>query len=301
MIVWFICLAVLGIPQIVQRPTILLALSPTYAIQFWVERPGIAFVAMTAVVLTITGAEALYADMGHFGARPIRKAWFGLVLGSLLINYLGQGAMILSDPHSIDNPFFNLAPAWARIPLVVLATMATVIASQAVISGAYSMAHQAMRLGLLPNLRVEHTSNSEFGQIYLPAVNWLLFVGVVALMLGFRSSTALASAYGAVGHRHAGDDHRAADFDGDPIGAGRGGVCWCGSSIAALELLFLAANVTKIVHGGWLPLTAASIIVVVMTTWLSGSYYVLGRRAEIEGPLPDFLTVSSPRSRPGAR
>lgn len=143
---------------------------------------------MTAVMLTITGAEALNADMGHFGARPIRKAWFGLVLGSLLINYLGQGAMILSDPHSIDNPFFNLAPAWARIPLVVLATMATVIASQAVISGAYSMAHQAMRLGLLPNLRVEHTSNSEFGQIYLPAVNWLLFVGVVALMLGFRSS-----------------------------------------------------------------------------------------------------------------
>ncbi len=290
MIVWFICLAVLGIPQIVQRPTILLALSPTYAIQFWVERPGIAFVAMTAVVLTITGAEALYADMGHFGARPIRKAWFGLVLGSLLINYLGQGAMILSDPHSIDNPFFNLAPAWARIPLVVLATMATVIASQAVISGAYSMAHQAMRLGLLPNLRVEHTSNSEFGQIYLPAVNWLLFVGVVALMLGFRSSTALASAYG---------------LSVTGMLVTTTGLLTLMATriwrwpwwrvlvrivpIAALELLFLAANVTKIVHGGWLPLTAASIIVVVMTTWLSGNYYVLGRRAEIEGPLPDFL------------
>ncbi|WP_341730286.1 KUP/HAK/KT family potassium transporter [Brooklawnia sp.] len=291
MIVWFVSLAILGVPQIVRHPAILLALSPTYAAQFWIARPGIAFVAMTAVVLTITGAEALYADMGHFGAGPIRRAWFGLVLVSLLLNYMGQGAMIMDNPRTIDNPFFHLAPEWARIPLVVLATAATVIASQAVISGAYSMAHQATRLGLLPNLRALHTSNKEYGQIYLPAVNWMLFAGVVALMFGFRSSNALASAYGlsvtgmlvtttglltlmAIRIWHW------------PMWR----VLLRIVPVAALELLFLAANMTKIVHGGWLPLTVALILVTVMATWMTGNRYVLRRRGEIEGPLTDFLT-----------
>ncbi|NLA30076.1 MAG: potassium transporter Kup [Propionibacterium sp.] len=290
MILWFLTLAVLGIPQIVQHPRILLSLSPTYAIEFWLERPAIAFVAMGAVVLTITGSEALYADMGHFGAGPIRKAWFGLVLGSLLLNYMGQGAMILAHPGTIDNPFYHLAPDWSRIPLVVLAMLATVIASQAVISGAYSMTNQATRLGLLPNVRALHTSNKEIGQIYLPGINWLLFVGVLALMLGFRSSNALAAAYGlsvtgmlvtttilltlmAIHVWHW------------PMWR----VLVRIVPVAVLELVYLAANLTKIVHGGWLPLTVALIIVTVMATWMTGSHYVLGRRGEIEGPLTDFL------------
>lgn len=290
MICWFVTLALLGAAQIVRHPGILLALSPTYAVEFWLARPLIAFGAMTAIVLTITGAEALYADMGHFGAGPIRKAWFGLVLGSLLLNYLGQGAMIMNNPAAIVNPFFELAPDWARIPLVVLATAATVIASQAVISGAYSMAHQATRLGLLPNLRVQHTSNDEYGQIYLPAVNWLLFVGVLALIFGFGSSTALASAYGLSVTGMLVTTTGLLTLTATRIWhwpAWRVAVRIV--PVAALELLFLAANVTKIVHGGWLPLGVAMLIVTVMATWLKGNRYVLSRRAEIEGELPDFL------------
>ena len=196
MILWFLVLGVLGVPHILAHPGILRAISPTYAIAFVVEHPMIAFVAMGAVVLTITGAEAVYADMGHFGPRPIKLSWFAVVFPALSLNYLGQAAMILEDPSTINNPFFNMAPGWATLPLVGLATVATVIASQAVISGAFSVSRQAVRLGLLPRLLVRQTSKEEGGQIFVPVINWILYLGVLALISIFGSSASLASACG---------------------------------------------------------------------------------------------------------
>jgi KUP system potassium uptake protein len=196
MVVWFVTLAVLGVPHIAAHPGVLLGLSPTYVVSFVADHPYTAFIAMGAVVLAITGAEALYADMGHFGRLPIRVAWFAVAFPALILNYLGQAALILDDPAAVANPFYLLAPGWARLPLVVLATCATVIASQAVISGAFSMSRQAVRLGFLPQLTMRHTSTRESGQIYLPAVNWLLFGGVLVLIAAFRSSQRLATAYG---------------------------------------------------------------------------------------------------------
>jgi len=193
MLLWFVTLAVLGIPHIARHPDVLAGLSPTHVGSFVVDHPYTAFTTMGAVVLVITGAEALYADMGHFGRRPIRVAWFTVAFPALILNYLGQAALILDDPTVVDNPFFLLAPGWARLPLVVLATLATVIASQAVISAAFSMTWQAVRLGFLPRLTVRHTS-SESGQVYLPVVNWLLFAGVLVLIAVFESSQRLATA-----------------------------------------------------------------------------------------------------------
>ena len=195
-LVWFAVLLVLGLHQIVQSPQILQALSPHHAIVFFAHHGVVAFVALGAVTLAVTGAEALYADMGHFGAKPIRMAWLCVVLPALLANYYGQGALLLADPSALENPFFRLAPAWMLYPLVGLATAATVIASQATISGAFSMAQQAALLGLSPRVKILHTSASEFGQIYVPAINWLQLAGVVALVLAFKSSTNLAAAYG---------------------------------------------------------------------------------------------------------
>ena len=186
----------LGIKGIVAHPVILKALSPTYAVGFLVGHFGTAFFSLTAVVLAVTGAEALYADMGHFGRGPVRRAWLLLVFPACILNYLGQGALILGQPATISNPFFLLAPGWARLPMVFLATVATVIASQAVISGAFSVAHQAGQLGYLPRLRIQYTSEQMLGQIYVPWINWLLLVGVLTLVLAFRSSAALAYAYG---------------------------------------------------------------------------------------------------------
>src|SRR5690349_1861518 len=196
MALWFAVLAVLGVSEVVQHPGILRALSPSYGLQFLFDHGGTAFVALGSVVLTITGAEALYADMGHFGRSPIRRAWFLLVFPALILNYMGQGALLLRDPSAVENPFFLLMPHWSRVPMVFLATAATVIASQAVISGAFSVTRQAVRLGFLPRLRILHTSAREIGQVYVPAVNWGVYVAVVALVLGFRSSEHLASAYG---------------------------------------------------------------------------------------------------------
>jgi KUP system potassium uptake protein len=242
------------------------------------------------VVLAITGAEALYADMGHFGRRPIRLAWFAVVFPALIINYLGQGALILHDPTAVGNPFYLLAPGWARIPLIVLATAATVIASQAVISGAFSVSQQAVRLGYLPRLTVRHTSESESGQIYVPTVNWLLFGGVLILIATFRSSSSLATAYGlAVTGTllisttlfvfHASTAWHWARWKLVTVGVVFGGI----------ELLFLSANLTKIVHGGWLPLLVAGVVIVVMTTWQRGRKAVTARRTDLEGPLQEFL------------
>ena len=290
MVVWFVTLAVLGVPHIVTHPGVLRGLSPTYVISFVTDHPYVAFIAMGAVVLVITGAEALYADMGHFGRRPIRVSWFALVFPALILNYLGQAALILDDPEAVKNPFYLLAPAWAQLPLVVLATFATVIASQAVISGAFSVSRQAVRLGYLPHLTVRHTSSRESGQIYVPAVNWLLFGGVLILMATFRSSDKLATAYGlAVTGTLLLTTILFLTYAATAWRWPRWRLVLAGVVFGGLELLFLAANVTKIAHGGWLPLLIAAIVVVVMTTWQRGRRIITERRIEIEGALPDFV------------
>ena len=290
MVLWFLVLAALGIPHIAAHPGVLAGLSPSYAIWFIAERPYIAFLAMGAVVLVITGAEALYADMGHFGRLPIRVAWFALAFPALTLNYLGQAALLLGDPGAVTNPFYRLAPGWAQLPLVVLATCATVIASQAVISGAFSVSRQAVRLGYLPRLTVKHTSTHESGQIYVPVVNWLLFAGVVVLMVVFRSSDRLATAYGlavtgtlllttSLLLLHAATAWRWAWWKVTALGVVLGG----------LELLFFAANLTKIAHGGWLPLLIAAVVVIIMTTWQRGRRIITARRVELEGALQEFV------------
>ena len=292
MALWFVVLAVLGVPHIVANPQILRALSPTYALTFVVEHPFTAFIAMGAVVLTITGAEALYADMGHFGAGAIRRSWFAVVFPCLALNYFGQGAMILDDPSTIDNPFFHLAPSWATLPLVALATVATVIASQAVISGAFSVSRQAVRLGLFPRLTVRHTSREEGGQIYMPAVNWILFVGVLLLIAVFRSSSRLASAYGLA--------VTGTLFLTSLLFLLLAQRVWHWATwklvaysvvVVGLELTFFGANLTKIVSGGWLPLLIAAIVVTLMTTWRQGAQRLFARRSELEGPLDEFVTM----------
>jgi KUP system potassium uptake protein len=290
MAAWFAALAVGGLRELVRSPGVLRGLSPSYAAAFVVSHPYVAFVALGAVVLCITGAEALYADMGHFGRPPIRRAWFAVVFPALTLNYFGQGALILRDPGTVASPFFLLLPGWARIPMVVLATAATVIASQAVISGAFSVSRQAIQLGLLPPLRVRQTSEREEGQVYLPAVNWALFAGVLVLILTFRSSARLASAYGiAVTGALLVDTVLL-------LVVARALWHWAGWQLAlaavafgGTELLFFSANLTKIAHGAWLPLLIASLVFLLMTTWRRGREIVLANRARTEGSLRDFV------------
>ena len=290
MTLWFAVLALAGLPELVRAPSVLRGLSPTYALAFLVERPFVAFVALGAVVLCITGAEALYADMGHFGRAPIRRAWFFLVFPALTLNYLGQGALILRDPASISSPFFLLFPGWARIPMVVLATLATVIASQAVISGAFSVSRQAVQLGLLPPLRIQQTSEHEAGQVYLPAVNWVLFAGVLVLTLAFRTSERLATAYGI-----AVTGALLVDTTLLLVVARRRWHWRTWQLVAAavafggVELAFFGANLTKILSGGWLPLLIAGTVFTVMTTWRKGREITVRNRTEAEGPLPAFI------------
>ncbi|UYG16074.1 KUP/HAK/KT family potassium transporter [Brachybacterium huguangmaarense] len=290
MVLWFVVIGVLGLPRILENPSILRAVSPTYAFAFALDRPVVAFIAMGAVVLAVTGAEALYADMGHFGRRPIAFAWFCLILPALLINYYGQGAMILRDASTVDNPFFHLAPPWARIPLVVLATCATVIASQAVISGAFSVSRQATRSSILPRLRVMQTSREVGGQIYVPVVNAILFVGVLALVLTFRSSERLASAYGL-----SVTGTLMLELSLFLLLAYRvwkwalWRVVLMAVVVGGLELSLFGANVVKVASGGWLPLVIAAIALTVMLTWKRGSKIMFGRRAEMEGPIEDFV------------
>ena len=290
MLLWFLVLAATGLPHIVSRPEIMRALSPTYIVSFVGSHPYIAFIAMGGVVLAITGAEALYADMGHFGRPPIRFAWFAVAFPALIINYLGQGALILDTPAAVSNPFYLLAPSWARIPLVVLATAATVIASQAVISGAFSVSRQAVRLGFLPRLTVRQTSAEHGGQIYVPAVNWLLFVGVLILMLAFESSSKLATAYGLA---VTGTLLLTTTLFLILAGAVWRWPLWrlivLGVVFGGLELTFFAANLTKVAHGGWLPLLIAVVIVTIMITWQRGRQIITQRRIDAEGPLSDFV------------
>jgi KUP system potassium uptake protein len=290
MAVWFTVLAALGVRGIVTHPAILEALSPTYALGFLAGHFGTAFFSLTAVVLAVTGAEALYADMGHFGRGPVRRAWLLVVFPACILNYLGQGALILGNPASISNPFFLLTPEWGRLPMVFLATVATVIASQAVISGAFSVAHQAGQLGYLPRLRIQYTSEQVRGQIYVPWINWLLLVSVLTLVLAFRSSTALAYAYGTavtgtisittlLFFYYARHQWRW------PLWI----VLAAGGILLAIDLLFFAANLTKLTHGAWLPLLIGVTAFTILITWQRGRELVTQKRDREEGSLPEFI------------
>jgi KUP system potassium uptake protein len=292
MALWFVILAAAGIREIGDNPAVLKALSPTYAAAFIGEHGTVAFIALGSVVLAITGAEALYADMGHFGASPIRRAWFWLVFPALILNYLGQGALVLRTPAAVENPFYMIFPEWARIPMVFLATVATVIASQAVISGAFSVSRQAVQLGILPHLTIKQTSKREAGQIYVPGINWALFVAVLALVVGFGSSAALASAYGIA---------VTATFILNTIlfmavvrfiWRKPVWVIVLGATVfLSVEVSFFAANLTKIVHGGWLPIVVAACISTVLLTWRRGRDIVTRNRTAKEGSLRDLVTA----------
>jgi KUP system potassium uptake protein len=289
MALWFTLLAVAGLHEVVKEPGILRAISPTYAVSFMFEHGHVAFIALGSVVLTVTGAEALYADMGHFGRHPIRLSWFSAVFPALILNYMGQGALILRNPAAIDNPFYLLIPHWGRIPMIGLATIATVIASQAVISGAFSVTRQAVQLGFLPRLTIRHTSR-EAGQVYVPAVNWGIFVAVVALVVGFGSSQHLAAAYGiAVTGTLAIDT--VLFFVVVHVVWGKPKRLAVTGAIAFLivDLTFFTANLPKIVHGGWFPLAIAAVVFIVLTTWQRGREIITKKRTELEGPLRDFV------------
>lgn len=271
MTLWFLAIAALGVAPIVREPSVLRALWPGYALAFASVHWGIAFITLGAVFLCVTGAEALYADMGHFGKRPIRLAWFSLVLPSLTVNYFGQGALVLLEPKAAENPFFLLTPAWALLPMVILATAATVIASQALISGAFSAAKQTVQLGFLPRLTILHTSVKETGQIYVPAINLLLFAGVVAAVGLFGSSSALAAAYGISVSLLMVITTALTFF---VIRYGWGYPLWlCIAATGfffAVDVVFVASNSLKIAQGGWFPLAMAGAVYVVMTTWKEG-------------------------------
>ena len=290
MLLWFSTLAVLGAHNIVDHQEILQALNPRYGIDFLLANQALALVAMGNVMLAVTGAEALYADMGHFGRRPIQRAWFLFVLPALVLNCFGQGAPILADPAAAQNPFFLSAPGWALYPLVGLATLATVIASQAVISGAFSVTRQAIQLGFVPRMEVQHTSEQAQGQIYLPAVNWGLMLVVMILVLGFRSSNNLAAAYGIA----VTGDMVITSLLATVVVARSWGWGWlrAGALFAcflAVELVFLAANILKIPDGGWFPLVAGVEVFVLMTTWKRGRLLLADRLAGERLELALFL------------
>ncbi|MDX6276748.1 MAG: system potassium uptake protein [Nocardioidaceae bacterium] len=290
MIMWFVAIGACGTWGITRHAGILRAISPTYAVEFLFGNFHYAFFALAAIVLAVTGAEALYADMGHFGRRPISVGWIFLVFPACALSYLGQGALILHDKHNISAPFFLLTPEWARIPMIVLATAATVIAAQAVITGAFSVTSQAAQLGYLPRLRILHTSRSNRGQIYVPFINWLLMIAVLTLVFAFRSSASLAYAYGMT---VTGTITIATILFFYVASRTWRIPTWVLVLIAvpllALDLLFIAANLTKLVHGAWLPLVIALTVYTVMITWQRGRELVTGRREHMEGSLRDFV------------
>jgi KUP system potassium uptake protein len=290
MILWFATLALLGINNIIAEPNVLRAVNPLHGIAFLHNNPGLGFFSLGAVVLALTGAEALYADMGHFGRKPIQIAWFGLVLPSLVLNYFGQGALLLDKPAAIENPFYLLAPHWAWLPLVVLATVATVIASQAVISGAYSMTQQAMQLGYSPRLRVQHTSAHEIGQIYLPGINWILLLAVIALVVGFGSSTNLAAAYGIAVTGTMLITNLLAIVVAINLWSWSPWRAVLGASpFMLIDIAFFSANFVKIADGGWFPLVFGLLIFTMLTTWKRGRALLQKRLAEEEIQLKPFI------------
>jgi len=290
MIVWFVIIAALGLPAILRNPIVLDAIDPAHAVAFFSQHGFGAFVTLGSVFLAITGAEALYADMGHFGRAPIRIAWFTIVLPSLVINYFGQGALLLERPDARVNPFFHLAPDWALYPLVALATIATVIASQAIISGAFSLTQQAIQLGYSPRFDIHHTSAHEKGQVYIPEINWLLMIATVGLVLGFRSSTNLAAAYGiAVTTTMVITTILAYVVAREQWGWSRGRAGAITAAFLIVDLAFFGANLLKIQHGGWFPLIVAAGVYTIMSTWKKGRSLVAERLSAAEVPLDSFL------------
>ncbi|MGB0112299.1 MAG: potassium transporter Kup [Ilumatobacteraceae bacterium] len=290
MLIWFVTLGVLGLRQVLQHPAVLRAVSPTVATEFFVDEPLRAFIALGSIFLVVTGGEALYADMGHFGRRPIQFSWYVLVLPALVLNYFGQAALLGADPAAIESPFYRLAPSWAILPLAVLATCATVIASQALISGAFSLTAQAVQLDYLPRMRIVHTSSDHVGQIYVPVVNWLLMVGCVGLVLGFRTSSNLASAYGiAVTMTMLITTllfYRVARVRWGWSTARGLAVC---IPLLIVDTAFFSANLPKIVSGGWFPLVVGLVLVTLMTTWRRGRQLVAERIHRGERPIESVV------------
>jgi KUP system potassium uptake protein len=294
---WFATIGALGLIEILREPGVLVALSPAHAVEFCLRYRVAAFVAMGSVVLAVTGAEALYADMGHFGKRPIRAAWLWFVLPALALNYFGQGALLLTDPAALENPFFLLAPDWLRLPLVALATMATIIASQAMISGAYTIARQCVQLGFLPRLVVRHTSETEEGQIYLPQVNAAMLVGVVILVLEFRNSDSLAAAYGiAVTGTFVATSCLAMVVFRRQFGWPLPVVLLVFGPLLLLDLAFFASNALKVPEGGYVPLVLGLALMGLMTTWHRGRRLLFARFRQDSLPLRSFL-ARLPQSR----
>ena len=292
-LVWFVVIAVLGASEVIQHPGVLQALSPTWGARFMVDHGGDAFLALGGVVLALTGAEALYADRGHFGAMPIRRTWFGVVFPCVLLSYLGQGALILAHPgyvhESVFSPFFQLVPSSLQIPMVVLATVATIIASQAAITGSFSITRQAVQLGFLPRLRISHTSDLE-GQIYVPAITWVLGVGVVALVLIFKRSSALADIYGvAVTGTFVIDTILFLAVARAMWKTAIWKLCLIGGTLLVVEVSFFSANVSKVSHGAWIPLCVGLSTAILMVTWRRGYQIVTRNRTEEEGDFTSFL------------
>lgn len=290
MIVWFTVLAALGLYHVVQEPSVLKAVLPTYAVNFFVHNGLAGFLILGSVVLVVTGGEALYADMGHFGPRPIRLAWFFFVLPALLINYFGQGAFLLHTPAGVENPFFMMAPAWGRIPLVLLATVAASIASQAVISGAYSLTRQAAQLGYMPRIKVRHTSAHEMGQIYIASINWVLMFAAIALVLVFRTSSSLAAAYGV----SVTTTMLVTTIIFAVVASERWK--WSALAIAAFTIPFLiidgafwASNMVKVPHGGWVPILVGITVFTLMSTWRKGRRILTERLMEQGLSTEDFI------------
>jgi KUP system potassium uptake protein len=297
MLVWFITIGIMGIIQIAIHPFVLKALIPTYGIAFIYRHAELAFVALGAVVLAVTGAEALYADMSHFGRKPIRAAWTFFVLPCLILNYFGQGALVISNPSTSDNPFYKMAPHSMQLPLVILSTLATIIASQAVITGAYSMARQCIQLGLFPRMEVRHTSETEEGQIYVPQINFLLATGVVLLVLAFKTSDALASAYGiAVTGTFLCTNVLAMVVFRRQFGWSRPAAIAVFGFFGIVDFAFFTSNSLKIFDGGWVPLIIGLTIVLIMTTWKRGRSLLIARWMQDSLPLASFL-ARLPQSR----
>ncbi|MCM2326539.1 MAG: potassium transporter Kup [Lysobacter sp.] len=302
-VAWFVAIAIAGLTRIGDHPDIVEALNPAQAVAFLVANPGPGFLVLGAVFLVLTGGEALYADMGHFGKRPIRIAWFGLVMPALLINYYGQGAFVLANPAAVKNPFYLMLPSWALLPMVALATAATVIASQAVISGAFSITRQAIHLGYIPRLEILHTSDRQIGQVYVPFINWTLFAAVILLVLGFKSSSSLANAYGiavsatmviecalamVVAHRI---------WKWPPLATF--GVL---GSMLLVDFAFFASNAAKFLSGGWFPLLIGAGCFTLLVTWKRGRLLLMRRMSEEGIPLEPFLdslAVNPPQAVPG--
>jgi KUP system potassium uptake protein len=291
-LVWLIVLGLLGIRWIVTAPGVLLAINPLHAVQFFMHNGTHGFITLASVFLAITGGEALYADMGHFGRSPIRRGWFCVVLPALVLNYFGQGALLLANPQAVSNPFYLLAPTWLLPPLIVLATAATVIASQAVISGVFSVTRQALNLGYLPRLRIEHSSEHEIGQVYVPSVNWVLFIGTLTLVLAYQSSSALAGAYGiAIASTMLIDGILVImllQVRKDPNYRLYTAVL---VFIVMIEVAFFLSNTVKLTHGGWLPVFAAIIVYVLMSTWQEGRRTLNWLIAREQMPVHDFVAM----------